>query len=306
MIITKLQGGLGNQLFQYAIGRSLAYINNTKLVLDTSGFAFHYNEHVPRSYMLDAYPIKAEIATEKQLNTIKNANWLNKLRLKRNKHYKQLVFDEIPPKHSRYKFTDLYVTPKPTHYYPEIMLKHDCDVILDGYWQSYKFFNNINDLILAEFNCKETSLNYNKEVLEKIKSTESVSIHFRRTDRVHTKADLRNFRFLDMAFYTQCVNEVKRKIDNPHLFIFSDDIEWCKQNVTFDAPITYMDAYNEYTDLYLMSKCKHNIIAHSTFSWWAAWMNNNKNKLVVCPEIWFSEQIPEDIVDMVPDTWIKI
>lgn len=305
MIISRIEGGLGNQMFQYAIGRILAEINNEELFLDTHGLYIPIEGHLSRDYMLDAFKIKASIASDELLNRIRKGTFLNKLSFKKIKHYKQLVFDEINPKISFIKYSDYYLKPEINTFYPEILKKDNTDIYLDGYWQSYKYFYNYESLIKEHFAIKESVLDFEKSYLENINNSQSVSLHLRLTDRIATEFSLAHYRNLEWDYYVDAINIIKEKVSNPHFFIFSDNIKWCEENIKLDFPVTLVKTKDEFNDMYLMGSCKHHIIAHSTFSWWAVWLKYNSNKIVITPKKWFNRQTDE-LEDLIPESWIKL
>jgi hypothetical protein len=144
----------------------------------------------------------------------------------------------------------------------------------------------------------------NLTVRDKILSSNSVSIHVRRGDYLQ----LINERLLvcDSHYYERAIDEIARRIENPCFFIFSDDIEWCKIQFSYLPEKTFIDwnrNFNSYKDMHLMSLCKYNIIANSSFSWWAAWLNNYPQKIVIAPRLWFNDR--QDL-SYVPPSWIKV
>jgi hypothetical protein len=256
MIITKLQGGLGNQIFQWGYGKSLSITHGIDLFLDTT----HYNNQLsntPRKYELIKFP-----------NLKHNKpNYGNKriIQISDNFNYEKLHYD------------DNY------SYY------------LNGFWQSEKYFLNISDIIRDE-------LQPDDETLEKLKSKvedNSVSLHIRRTDYV-TSNGFHPVQTIE--YYNKALETIG---DYNQLLVFSDDISWCKNNLKYDN-IFFVENQDSIEDLWLMSLCAHNIIANSSFSWWGAWLNKNKNKKVIAPMNWFGGSSELNQSDIVPDTWIKI
>ena len=147
----------------------------------------------------------------------------------------------------------------------------------------------------------------NKEVLEKIKSTEAVAVHFRRGD--YTKKRVADkYGSCSVEYYKNAVEYIAEKYPNPEIFFFSDDIEWVKENLKFPYNCSYVannTGDKSFEDLRLMSCCKHNVIANSSFSWWGAWLNNNKDKIVVAPKKWLQDSsFAQD--DIVPKAWIRL
>lgn len=181
------------------------------------------------------------------------------------------------------------------------------NIILDGYWQSYKYFEDYREDILKAFSFPDQISIENQELLRQISDSGSISIHVRRGDYT-TKAG-RNFHgLIPLTYYTKALTEIRKTANYPYLFIFSDDIEWCKRNVRYDLPTTYIDGNgpnNGVEDMRLMSACKHNIIANSSFSWWAAWLNNNPDKVVCAPKNWF-KNTKDSIDDRLPPKWVRL
>lgn len=176
----------------------------------------------------------------------------------------------------------------------------------DGYWQSEIFFQDIKEEISLEFKFPPITKDKNLYIKNEIEKVESISIHVRRGDYIGSE-------ILDglapLEYYERALRYIKLKIENPVFFIFSDDIEWCKENLKIDFPTYYIDWNNgeeSFRDMQLMSLCKHNIIPNSSFSWWGAWLNNNPSKIVIAPEIWFRKESGYKYKDIVPETWIKI
>lgn len=305
MIITRIQGGLGNQMFQYAIGRIFAEINKDDLFLDTLGLYIPVEGHLSRDFMLDAFNIKAFIASDTLIKKITKGSLLNNLKIKKIKYLKQIIFDEKDPGKCFIKHAEYVLKPEFHKYYPELLKKEKVDYYLDGYWQSYKFFTNYEDIIKQHFTIKKEYLTFDKIFIEQINSSQSVSLHVRLTDRVATEFSLSFYRYLDWSYYEKAIQIIKERIPNPHFFIFSDNLQWCKDNIQIDSPVTYVSTDDEFNDMYLMGQCKHHIIAHSTFSWWAVWLNYNSDKVVVTPEKWFNAQT-DNLEDLLPEAWIKI
>lgn len=292
MIITKLIGGLGNQMFQYATGRRAAHINNTLLKLDITG----YNNQVgitPRKYMLDIFNIHASIATKEEVSLF---NIHSKNRIQRNLHRIILFFLR------RY-----YIRQKTTGFTTEFLTVPD-DSYLDGYWGSEKYFKDIEDIIRKEFTFKSKPDDINQKMINQMKNCDSVSIHIRRGDYVNDKKTNQFHGVCDLDYYIRAIALIAKKVNNPKFFVFSDDPQWAKQNLHLKSPCVYVDhntGKKDYEDMRLMSKCRHNIIANSSFSWWGAWLNSNKNKIVIAPKKWFNDK-SINTKDLIPNSWIKI
>lgn len=285
MIITKLTGGLGNQMFQYAIGRSLSEKNNTQLKLDIAGYQKQFGV-TPRQYGLNVFNIKEDFALEKDIKKIKYGSLVRqKLRLTSSGYVKE-------------KYSNIFI---------KNILDLQKDIYLEGFWQTEKYFLMIADIIRKEFSLRNEFNNLDKGLLEVIDNSLSVSLHIRRGDYV---ANLKTNQFhgaCSLEYYQAGIDYLKNRFGSVVLFIFSDDIEWVKDNLKTDQKIIFVSngKLKDYEELVLMSKCKHNIIANSSFSWWGAWLNNNPVKIVIAPKNWFNN-VKANKNDIVPESWVRL
>ena len=263
MIITKIKGGLGNQLFQYAAGRAVAIHHKVPLKLDTTIFET-YKLH--NGYRLDQFAIQAEIATDNEIINLKGRNnvlfsALRKAGLVKRKSY----FKE-----------------KRSSYFDESVFKNNY-VYLDGYWQNELYFLDIRELLLRELSPISSMSDLGCDYLKFIKKSNSVSVHVRRGNYLNTK----NINVLDVDYYMKAAEYVRKNVEKPTFYVFSDDLEWCKNSLGFLDDFIFVDrTQTEIDDLKLMSFCRHNIIANSSFSWWSAWLNQNPKKIVIAPKGW--------------------
>lgn len=288
MIIVHLIGGLGNQMFQYAVGRRLAHHHNTDLFLDVTGFA----SYALRKYELGVFRINATITPPDML---KRVPFLQKdiIRLGIRKRFAgETVFQ--------------YIKEKIPDFQEEILSLPD-NIYLEGYWQSEKYFSEIVDILRKEFLFVNSPSAINQELLKKIKGCNSVSLHIRRGDYVSNPKTKETHGVLGIDYYMRALYLMEEKVKDPQIFVFSDDIPWVRENLKTDLPLHFID-YNgvekNYEDLRLMSNCKHHIIANSSFSWWGAWLNQNQEKIVIAPKRWFNDQ-SIDSKDLIPNEWIK-
>lgn len=292
MIVMKLIGGLGNQMFQYALGRNLARIKQTELKLDITGFET-YKLH---TYGLSHFNITENIATDAEISRLtKHAAKKGKIWRLRN----YLFVDE-----------SIYIREKRSMEFkfdPTIMNIGDI-AYLDGYWQNEKYFKDIEDIIRKEFVVRDAMNDEDKAVAQFITQTDSVSAHIRRGDYIASAKTNAVHGTCDINYYQRAAEIIAARTSNPHFFIFSDDHEWVKKNIAFAHSTTYVahnDADKNYQDLRLMSMCRHNIIANSSFSWWGAWLNANSEKIIVAPKKWLNDST-RDTSDLIPKTWIRI
>ncbi|MFH1366672.1 MAG: alpha-1,2-fucosyltransferase [Patescibacteria group bacterium] len=292
MIIVKIIGGLGNQMFQYALGFALAKKNNTNLKLDISGFA----EYKLHRYSLNNFNIHEEIATQSEIAKLKDYTYptvITKLR--------EIIGLSV------IRHNPCHTTEIGYNFYPEILKLPD-NIYLEGYWQSEKYFIDIMDLIKQDFTIKSKPVGLNLSTLNKINSTNSISVHIRRGDYVTDQKTNQFHGTCQIDYYKMAAKLLSEKVVNPVFFIFSDDPEWVKTNLKLEHAmvfVTHNNSEKNYEDVRLMSRCQHNIIANSTFSWWGAWLNNNPGKIVIAPNKWFTDP-KMNTEDLLSSAWIKI
>lgn len=292
MIIVKLKGGLGNQLFQYVVGRHLAKIHRTVLKMDISLFDT-YELH---AYSIGPFNIQENFASAKEIRQLT--------------FVKQGILGRVVRRALRKtkERAPTYVSEKMFQFDPEI-LNLPNPVYLDGYWQSEKYFRDIAEIIRQEFTVKTPPRGKDKELAESMVSCESVSLHIRRGSYLlHPYNQVHGTCSLDYCF--RCVRWICKKVKNPHFFIFSDHSEWARDNLKLPYLTTLVDhngADKDYEDLRLMTQCKYHIIANSTFSWWGAWLNSNPDKIVIAPTRWFLDKnVNNQTHDLIPETWIRL
>lgn len=302
MIITKIQGGLGNQIFQYAIGRHLAKINNTELKFDISYYKTIKKNKAHRKYLLNNFNIKEKFINEKDLKKISITCIENRSFLSRAKMRLLKYIEEMTPIHKRSYIKEPYF-----NFCADVLNAKNKNIYLYGHWQNEKYFKNIENIIRKEFTLKNKISDNNQKITNIIKNTQSISIHIRRGDYAENKETNQYHGLCSLKYYYDAIKKITKYIKNPNFFVFSDDIEWVKNNLKTKFPLIFVSGNNikDYEELILMSKCKHNIIANSTFSWWGAWLNNNQNKIVIAPKKWFNNS-PNNIKDLYPKIWIKI
>ena len=289
MIVTRMSGGLGNQMFQYAIGLNLAHKNNDALLIDAAGYTKIQNssKDTIRNFELDKFNISSRLGSNSEIDEIKYPlGLISKInRLIQKKILRRFNHD----------------------YCPDLLSKKG-NVYLDGFFQSEKNFMESSGLIRKEFSLKQEFINGQAtKILENISHHTSVSIHIRRGDYAQDKKTNKYHGLCPISYYENAISLITSKIENPHFFIFSDDIEWVKKNLPINHPHTFVSdgILIPQQEMYLMSKCKHNIIANSTFSWWGAWLNENPDKIVIAPKKWVNIE-PNPHPNIIPETWITI
>jgi len=292
MIVIILKGGLGNQMFQYACGRALAIKNETKLILDTTFLndKFFKIFFSSRSYKLNIFNIEAHFSFFSRMSKLVPIPifWtcLNYV-----SYYIKSIF----------KYGE-YISEKEENFLKkDLTLKKN--IYLNGYWQNEEYFKNYTNFIQREFSFKRELFGLGRVILNRICSCESVCVHVRRGDYITNKKALETHGFVGIKYYKDAIEIIKQKVKNPHFFIFSDDIEWCKNNIKTKEQKTYVSCGDN--DLQLMTFCKHFVIANSSFSWWGAWLSKNTEKVVIVPKQWY---VNSDLNNrhVVPKKWIEI
>jgi hypothetical protein len=277
-------------MFQYAFGKAYALTWNVPLFLDLSWF----------ENMGGATKRKLELLNFnlQEFSTITySPQELVKLR-ESNKFFRRL-----------FKFDNKkYVSEFVVEVFKENLILLRPPVYFEGFWQTEKYFLNFFEIIKREF-CYTGNLNeYAQSIKHKLETENSVSVHIRRGD-YYSSPEARSVHGLDLRdYYRNAANKINEKYPNAKYYLFSDDVTYLKNEFDFPYEFTIVENNNALSpieDLVLMSSCKHNIIANSSFSWWAAWLNSNTDKMVVAPEKWFNEP-SINFSDIIPQNWIKL
>jgi len=285
MVIVKLLGGLGNQMFQYAFGRRTALCNGVPLKLDISGFA----NYPKRNYELAQFAISAEMATQDEVR-------------------RHLGRPGIRGAISRFVGKKPLVVHEQFFHVDESLLSLGDNVYLDGYWQSEKYFLDVQDVIRTEFTLKTPYSGQTTQLADLIAKTNAVSLHVRRGDYVAERDVNAIHGTCSLAYYRDAIRLIEERVANPHFFIFSDDLDWTRNNLQLAHSMTLVEfdvPESAAVEMQLMSLCRHHIIANSTFSWWGAWLNRSQHKIVVAPRQWFQDA-SRDVRDLYPDNWIVL
>jgi hypothetical protein len=295
MIFVQLRGGLGNQMFQYATARSLSIKNNTSVNMDLTEYD-QINRRPHEVYNLNHFNISGNILEHCELKRFYKTNFFERLIFK----LKKITGMEK---------TRLVYEKRWFHYDSSIKTLPD-NVYLRGYWQCEKYFSDIRDIILDEYT-PGSQLSSNSLLVKEaiIKSNNSVSLHIRRGDYISDKKTNTYFHICPPEYYNECLSRLNQYAGKHlDLFIFSDDIDWAKSNLNFDYNTFFVENKNiqlAFEDIYLMSLCKHNIIANSSFSWWGAYLNRNKGNFIFAPSKWVNDNTI-NIDDILPSSWIRI
>lgn len=296
MVIVKLTGGLGNQMFQYAAARRLAHVQQAPLKLDISWFEKVRRGDTRRQYELHVFKIKQDFASPQEVKELRGVD-IEKLPRILKRFLRSAGFF----------VKQTYVEEKSFQFDPEILKLHD-NVYLNGYWQSSKYFEDIENIIRNDFTFNFEPDSRNERIADEIRNCEAVSLHVRRGDYISNKAISQYHGSSSLNYYKSAIEEITAGVRNPHFFVFSDEPAWVKSNLKVDMPMTFLvhnGPEKGYEDLRLISLCRHHIIANSSFSWWGAWLSTNPGKIVIAPQKWFNrEEIYTD--DLIPQGWLRL
>ena len=297
-IVVTLNGGLGNQLFQYAMGRALSLRAGMPLVLDLTWFglvkSLDGGVTTIRNYALE--PFELGVATQYiGLPQLKTPGLFGSI-LRR-------IFRYFPRQHyGRKVYFERGFAFEPTAF------SLRSPVWLEGYWQSHRYFDDASDVIRAELGSPREMNNDSREMLEKIKLCDAICVHVRRGDYVSNPHAAATHGLCGLEYYRAGVDLVSEGLSQPHAFIFSDDPEWVRENFRLSIPATVVDVNgpdDAHQDLWLMSACSRFVIANSSLSWWGAWLGQSGQKMVVAPQAWFATN-RHDTKDLIPNDWIRL
>ena len=279
MIYVRLMGGLGNQMFQYSLGRRLALERNTKLVLDLSHLDNQPGGEVPREFELDCFKIAASLIHQ-------------------------------PAEHKKGFFSKAPTVYRELHPgYDAEVLNSSNNTLLIGYWQTEKYFKARQAQIREDFTFIKPLSKKKQAIAGQIKaSSNSVALQVRRGDYVTHKGSKQFHGLTPMDYYKKAVKHIASKVGQPNFFVISDDYEWCQENLKLGFPTVFVEHVpgTGQEDMNLMSQCKHQIIANSSYGWWAAWLNKSHHKIIIAPKVWFKEKTANSQIDIVPTSWLRM
>lgn len=294
MIIVKLMGGLGNQMFQYAAARRLALRHGTEVRLDLSWFADHRKEACAREFALDQFDCSAAAASAREIPQCASASGpiQGLMRLLRGKD----------------RSGSLRMVQEKQFHFDSALLDAPDQVYLIGYWQSERYFLDVADTIRRDFTPKLCLHGQSGEVARVIAGIPAVSVHVRRGDYADTPSTNAVHGTCSPEYYRAALELVAQRVRDPHFFVFSDDIWWCREHLPSAHRMTFVDHNGPdrtHEDFHLMSMCRHHIIANSSFSWWGAWLAPRPDKIVIAPSRWFKD-CAVDTTDLIPASWLRI
>jgi len=291
MIIMRMKGGLGNQMFQYAFGRRLALERNVSLKLDLSWF----ESQQKREFQLDQYQIQAGYATPQETYKLGHIFHYPLLRKAFSLYQLQLPYwKRRRIREENFRITDLKYTQVPKH------------CVLEGYFQSEKYFSPICQLIKEELTPKaKYPESIQKQVGSLLADRLSVSIHVRRGDYLFAES---GFQVCELDYYLDAITHLHQRLGRLNLYIFSDDPDWVKTNLVSlkiePINVRIINTGSDVLDIYYMSSCRHHIISNSSFGWWGSWLGEKADSLIIFPQKWFIDgTYPHD---MIPDRWLRL
>ena len=292
-IIAQIQGGLGNQLFQYAFGRAMSVARQAELVLDSRWFELSHHEVTPRPYLLPYLCIKAQAKVYPKI--IQRPN-----RVRRIAQNILLLSPFILSERTDYVYDASVFAKRPFAAQ---------DWYVQGYWQSYKYFEHIYQKLSVELNINFPLDWHYEQYFEKIAHGNSTMVHVRRGDYVTLPSAAKvHGGVIDASYYERTMRWLLGREPSTHFFVFSDDQNWAQANLPYAQNCTFVTSLNQpnavVQELMLMRACRHHIIANSSLSWWGAWLAHNPDAplgLVACPKRWINRDHHAD--DLLPPTW---
>ena len=287
MIIVKIIGGLGNQMFQYAYAKALEN-KGLEVKIDISAFET-YKLH--GGYQLDKYTIDLDVTTKDENDKFySNSNVLKILKKFRIDFSKKIIEKNL--------------------LFDNDLLSVKYDSYIEGYFQCEDYFSSMRDELIKDFTIKNELSQYSKKIENQILNKDvSASLHIRRGDYISDEKSNNIHGACSLDYYNKAIELMNSKFASISFYIFSDDINWAKKNLDINNAI-YIDSEEKripHEDIYLMSLCSHNIIANSSFSWWGAWLNQNDNKFVIAPVRWFADnKLEKQSKNIVCRSWVKL
>lgn len=294
MKIVRFKGGLGNQMFQYAFLKNLEVLYGlTNIYADVSDYDKLKDDAV-RKLRIEGLNIQIHKANTEDIKSIcffirgdDPLKIKTKLKIAIEGMFNKRYFFE-----KSQKFLNI-----------DQLIKYS---YFDGYWQSWKYVNNVSNDLRNEFQLKKTNKSFLKKENE-IKKEDGVFVGIRCGDYLESKKATRKFGGFQKEYYLNAMEYLAKRIHNPKFYIFSNDLDFVKKNLPI-AKYKYEYCnqnrrYNDLEEMFLMGSCKHAVISNSTFNWWGAWLINNKNKIVIAPKKWFYNNKSSDIV---PPEWIRL
>ncbi len=297
VVVVKLMGGLGNQMFQYAAGRSLALRLGAVLKLDRSYLDGPQAGNTHRNYELNGLNVQEKFAESREVAELTGQE----------SSRPRTFFLHLRQALGITQFHSNVLRERNFRFQPEFQSASG-DVYLEGYWQSEKYFAAITGILRDEFSIGRSLEGRDRTFAEVIAEEDTVSIHVRRGDYVRHPEVFQYHGVCGIEYYRSCMEIISEKVQDPHFVVFTDDPGWARETFPGSGRVTFVDwdsPRQGCVDLELMKKCRHHIIANSSFSWWGAWLCGNSGKVVLAPRRWFSDP-SIDTSDLLPNSWVRV
>jgi hypothetical protein len=293
MIISKIHGGLGNQLFCYFCSYNFINNQNFELLLDIYDYKFYRKD---RPFFLGKFDIDYKVANIKQLKKFRYLNY-SKIDYA---IFQKFNISNFKNNIQKNLYLEKYNQNKELNFHQNNILNNS---YIEGYWQNFKYLVNIKKIIYKKIELKKNYIDFDNNLLNNIKIPQSVSIHIRRDDLLR-KPFSEVYYTCNLEYYYNAINFIKSKISNPKFYIFTDDIDWVKSKFTSvnDYSIISELRLNDYSEFYIMKNIKNHIISNSTFSLWAAWLAEEHDSIIISPKYWFKKEMPK----IHPSNWIEM
>ena len=289
MIVVKLQGGLGNQLFQYACGFALAKQLSKKLVFDFSFFSKASESHTPRKLELHKLVVIPDCIYHTPQPRFYSRSFKAEIKY---------LIHNISGRKPFWAYNNDLKLPD----------RSNKNIYLDGYWQSEKYFKFFRKELITQIKPQQALSKEANNQLQLIHNYTSVAVHVRRGDYVSNPRYLKKYGVCSLSYYKEAISRISDILNKPTFFFFSDDNKWVLDNFDINNNFFIVENTSEaWEDLWLMSKCNHQIVANSTFSWWGAWLNINLDKIIIAPKHWYNDPVlNEERKNLVPEEWLRI
>ena len=292
MIVVRLTGGLGNQMFQYALGRRLADADGRNLWLDLSAYRTSgWRGETPRQYQLGVFNVAARVLPVLRAAVLLPFPRRLPLRLAHLPHW--------PGR--------LKVMREQGRHFDAAILAEGGDLYLDGYWQSERYFADIAAIIRQDFSLREPMSAPRRALADEVAACPSVSVHVRRGDYV-THAGAAAFHgTCPPEWYVEAFRRMAASLQSPRFYVFSDDPAWVRANLPTGYDLRFVDPQpdgRDYEDMHVMARCRHHIIANSSFSWWGAWLDPSPETRVIAPARWLAGD--QSAADQLPERWLRL
>jgi hypothetical protein len=292
-VCMNIRCGLGNQLFMAALGLRLAHERKAMLIFDASEYLTDHQ----RIYQLNEFSIIATTLSAPDKETLRLS-----------------PFHSLNPQYRRVRkiasMRKRHHVKEKLRQFDEDILKIDLPAYLEGYWQTERYFSDVEGLIRQQFRLRKPIAERRRELLASIgrAGASSVSLHVRRGDYVDLAQSGGVYRLCSLEWYERAMEMIANIVPAPQFFVFSDDPGWARANLPTKWPCVFVDRDEDgkdFEDLHVMANCRHHVIANSTFSWWGAWLNASRDKTVIAPSDWYAT--PEmDTSDLIPSGWIRL